>query len=352
MHAPPPPAIAGHPVAQHGPPFVVAEIGVNHDGDPAKALSLVAAAADAGADAVKLQVFDPARLVTADAATAGYQRDRSQGDRQRAMLERLVLPRPDLQRTVAMARDRGLAVLATPFDEDAADFVVALGVDAIKIGSGDLTHRALLAHVARAGRPLVVSTGMATMDEVTAAVLGIRAVAATVPLVLLHCVSAYPAPPEAANLRAIPALHAATGLPVGWSDHVPGPETAVAAVALGAPILERHLTLDRTAPGPDHAASDEPDELAAYVRAVRRAHAALGSGCKAPASVESDVRATARRSLVARVPIPAGTLIEPRMLDARRPGTGLPAETLPQVCGRRTRVAIAADALIDEEMLA
>ncbi len=339
-------------ITQHGPPMVVAEIGVNHDGDPARALELVAAAAEAGADAVKLQVFDPARLVTAGAATAGYQRERGQGGRQRTMLERLVLPRPALAETVAAARARGLAVLATPFDEDAADVVVALGVDAIKIGSGDLTHAPLLAHVARAGRPLVVSTGMATTDEVRAAVAAIRTAATGVPLALLHCVSAYPAPPEAANLRAIPALHAATGLPVGWSDHVPGPETAVAAVALGAPLLERHLTLDRTAPGPDHAASDEPAELAAYVRAVRRAHAALGSACKAPASVESDVRAVARRSLVARTPIPAGTVIEPRMLDVRRPGTGLPPEMMPAICGRRARVAIAADTLIDEEMLA
>jgi sialic acid synthase SpsE len=343
--------IAGRRIVQHGEPFVVAEIGVNHDGVPVRARALVAAAASAGADAIKLQVFDPARLVTAAAATAGYQRDRGQGDTQRAMLERLVLSPDALAAAVALARELGLAVLATPFDEDSADLVAALGVDAIKIGSGDLTHRPLLAHVAGLGRPLVVSTGMATLDEVLASVAGIRTVAPALPLALLHCVSAYPAPPEAANLRVIPAMHAATGLPVGWSDHVPGPEAAIAAAALGAPLFERHLTLDRTARGPDHAASDEPEELAAYIRAIRRAHAALGSDCKGPAAVESDVRAAARRSVVARTPIPPGTIIEPSMLDVRRPGSGLPPSALPALLGRRSRVAIAADTLILDEML-
>lgn len=344
--------LGGRPVAQHAAPVVVAEIGVNHDGCPLRALALVAAAADAGADAVKLQIFDPARLVTADAATAGYQRSRGQGDRQRAMLERLVLPEAALRETVAAARARGLAVLATPFDEDAADLVADLGVDAVKIGSGDLTHGRLLAHVAAFGRPLICSTGMASLPEVLEAVTTIAAAAPAPPLALLHCVSAYPAPPEAANLRAIPAMHAATGLPVGWSDHVPGPETAIAAAALGAPLFERHLTLDRTAEGPDHAASDEPADLAAYIRSLRRAHAALGTSTKAPASVEADVRTAARRSLVARTPIPAGCLIEPHMLDVRRPGTGLPPSAIDAICGRRSCVDIPADTLIDPSMLA
>ena len=344
--------LGGRRIAQHAAPVVVAEIGVNHDGCPLRALALVAAAADAGADAVKLQVFDPARLVTADAATAGYQRSRGQGSRQRAMLERLVLPPAALRDAVDAARARGLAVLATPFDEDAADLVVDLGVDAIKIGSGDLTHGRLLTHVAAFGRPLICSTGMAGLNEVLEAVATITAAAPATPLALLHCVSAYPAPPEAANLRAIPAMHAATGLPVGWSDHVPGPETAMAAAALGAPLFERHLTLDRTAEGPDHAASDEPAELAAYIRGVRRVQAALGEPLKAPAAVESDVRNAARRSLVARTLIPAGRLIEPHMLDLRRPGTGLPPSALDTVCGCRSRVDIPADTLIDPSMLA
>jgi len=244
-----------------------------------------------------------------------------------------------------------VAVLATPFDEGSADVVADLGVDAFKIGSGDLTHGPLLAHVAAFGRPLVVSTGMATLEEVLAAVGGIHRAAPELPLALLHCVSAYPAPPEAANLRVIPVMHAATGLPVGWSDHVPGPEAAVAATALGAPLFERHLTLDRDAAGPDHAASDEPEELAVYIRAIRRAHAALGSDCKGPAPVESDVQAAARRSVVARTPIPAGTIIEPSMLDLRRPGRGLPPAALPALLGRRSRVAIAADDLILDDML-
>lgn len=356
MHTPgrrsrPAPPAAVHAHADSAP-VVVAEIGVNHDGSAEAAYRLVAAAAAAGANAIKLQVFDPARLVTAGAATAGYQRRAGAGDDQRAMLERLVLPRETLAGLVIEARRLGLGVFATPFDPGSADLVDRLGVDAIKIGSGDVDNTALLRHVAGFGRPLVCSTGTADAAEVLALVDTVRAAAGPdLPLTLLHCVSAYPAPIEAANLRAIPALAEATGLPVGWSDHVPGTEAAVAAVALGARLFERHLTLDRTADGPDHAASDEPADLARYVDAIHRAHRALGDGRKRPMPTELDVRAAARRSLVALEPIRVGTIIEPSMLDVRRPGNGLPPSAIDRVVGRTARVDIAPDAHLDEEML-
>ncbi|MFK7959775.1 MAG: N-acetylneuraminate synthase family protein [Phycisphaerales bacterium] len=368
--------IAGQRITQHGSPLIIAEIGVNHDGDPDLAVALIDAAATAGADAIKLQIFEAERLTTRDTPTAAYQAAAAAGSSQREMLRRLQLPVPALPEIVSEARSRGLTVLATPFDPESVDLVRDLGVDAIKIGSGDLTHAPLLQHIAATGRPIICSTGMAAMADVQRAVAVITEaarVAASVPasaasnargsgtgpggdpgpgLALLHCVSAYPAPTHDANLRAIPAVHAATGCVVGWSDHCPGNETAVAAVALGAPIIERHLTLDRGAVGPDHAASDDPERFAAYVRAIRTAHAALGDGTKRATSSEDDVRHAARRSIVARQPIPAGTLIEPSMLDFRRPGTGLSPELADDVAGRITAVDIPAETLIHRDMLA
>jgi len=315
--------------------LVIAEAGVNHNGDPALAHRLVDAAADAGADVVKFQTFDPARLAAAGAPTAAYQRAAGEAAAdQREMLARLALPPEAWAALQAHARDRGLVFLSSPFDEASADLLERLDVPAFKVGSGELTNTGFLAHLARKGRPLLVSTGMADMVEVADALETIAA-AGGPPVALFHCVSAYPARPVDANLRAIGTLRAAFGVPAGWSDHTPGTELPIAAVALGADLLEKHLTLDRTLPGPDHAASLEPGELAAMVAAVRAVEAARGSGEKVPVAAELEVASVARRSLHWAVDREAGAIVSATDVVALRPGTGIPPRELTSVIGRR-----------------
>ena len=344
-------AIGAKRVGPGRPCFVIAEAGVNHNGDLDLARRLVDAAAAAGADAVKFQTFSADRLATAAAPQADYQR-RNTGieESQRAMLRRLELPAAAHRELMARCRERGILFLSSPFDEDSADFLEELGVPAFKIPSGELTNAPFLAHVARKGRPLIVSTGMATLEEVRAAVEVLRR-AGDPPLALLHCVSSYPAAPADVNLRAMATLREAFATPVGFSDHTAGTEIALAAVALGASILEKHLTLDRTLPGPDHRASLQPDEWTAMVAALRRIEAALGDGRKRPAPSEEDAARVARKSLVAACDLPAGGVLRREHLAVRRPGTGLPPGRLESVLGRRLRRPLAAGAVLTEDVL-
>jgi N-acetylneuraminate synthase/N,N'-diacetyllegionaminate synthase len=330
--------------------FVIAEAGVNHDGDPDRAHRLVDAAADAAADAVKFQVFDPAAVAGAEAPLADYQRDGrgaagAPTGGQRAMLEGLALPVAAWPSLRDHALDRGLVFLATPFDPASADLLLDLGVRAMKVASGELTNLPFLARLASFGLPMLVSTGMAEMHEIAAALETIRDGGA--PVCLLHCVSAYPAPPGEANLRAIPTLRSAFGVPVGWSDHTPGDEAPIAAVALGASLVEKHLTLDRGLPGPDHRASLEPAELAAMIRSIRTVEAMLGSGEKRRTPSEGPIAAVARRSMHWAADIPAGTSIGPDDIVMLRPGTGLAPGRLFEVIGRRTTRPTRAGTIVD-----
>jgi N-acetylneuraminate synthase/N,N'-diacetyllegionaminate synthase len=326
--------------------FVIAEAGVNHNGDVALARRLVDAAADAGADAVKFQTFDPDALAAGGAPTAAYQREAGVRDAdQRAMLARLALPPDAWPELRTQAHARGLVFLSTPFDDGSADLLDRLGVPAFKVGSGELTNTPFLGRLARRGRPLLVSTGMADMVEVAAAVDTVGAVG-DVPLALLHCVSSYPARPEDANLRAIATMRHAFAVPVGWSDHTPGIELALAAVAAGAALVEKHLTLDRSLPGPDHAASLEPPAFRAMVAGIRAVEAALGTGVKAPVAAEREVAAVARRSLHWRRSLPAGQVVTESDVDALRPGTGLAPGRVGEIVGRRTAHAVDAGALV------
>lgn len=321
--------------------LVIAEAGVNHNGDPALAHRLVDAAADAGADVVKFQTFEPSRLAAVGAPTAAYQRVAGVAAAdQREMLARLALPPETWAALQAHARDRGLVFLSSPFDEVSADLLERLEVPAFKVGSGELTNTGFLAHLARKGRPLLVSTGMADMVEVADALETIAA-AGGPPVALFHCVSAYPARPVDANLRAIGTLRGAFGVPAGWSDHTQGTELPIAAVALGADLLEKHVTLDRTLPGPDHAASLEPGELAAMVAAVRAVEAARGSGEKVPVAAEVEVASVARRSLHWAVDHEAGAIVSASDVVALRPGTGIPPRELPTMIGRRLARSVA-----------
>jgi N-acetylneuraminate synthase len=317
--------------------FVIAEAGVNHDGDIAKALRLVDVAAAAGADAVKFQTFSAERLVTTTAPKAEYQkRGTSAAESQFEMLKRLELSRADHLTLFSHAATRGIEFMSTPFDEHCADFLQELGVKRFKVSSGDLTNLPLLVHLAATKLPVILSTGMATMGEVERAIETFLA-AGGGPLSVLHCTSNYPARPDDVNLLAMQTIGVAFGVPVGYSDHTLGTEVAIAAVALGARIIEKHFTLDTSAPGPDHAASLTPEQLVAMVRAIRTVEVALGDGIKRPRASEREVAAVARKSLVASLPLAVGHVLTAADLTMRRPGTGLPWEVLGLVVGRHLR---------------
>jgi N-acetylneuraminate synthase/N,N'-diacetyllegionaminate synthase len=345
-------AIAGRLVGDDAPVYIVAEAGVNHDGDIHAALDLIDAAADAGADAVKFQTFDPEALVTEYAPQAAYQADRAQAASQRAMLERVRLSDAEFARLAEHAVERDVTFLSTPFDQASAQLLDALGVAAFKVGSGDLSNLPFLADVARRGRPLIVSTGMADAAEVAQAVDAVHAAGGN-ELALLHCVSSYPTPVEQANLRAMDALRAAhPDAVIGYSDHCLGIEISLAAVARDARILERHLTLDRSRPGPDHAVSLEPAELAELVRRVREVEAALGTGEKRPQPAERDVMVVARRSIVAARDLRAGESIDAKALVVKRPAGGMPPSRLHELIGRTVARSVARDQRLSEEDLA
>jgi N-acetylneuraminate synthase len=332
--------------------FVIAEAGVNHGGDLGRARALVDVAAAAGADAVKFQTFTADRLVTRGAAAAEYQQRALGGEiSQHAMLSRLELSPAAHEALRAHCADRGIEFMSTPFDPDSAVYLAKLGVRRLKISSGDVTNVPMLEVVGGLGLPVILSTGMADLAEVEAAVATLRA-SGLADLVLLQCVSNYPADPADTNLRVMDTYAARFGVPVGLSDHTLGLTIAIAAVARGARWLEKHFTLDRTLPGPDHQASLEPAELAALVRAVRAVEAALGDGVKRPVPAELPVRAVARKSVVAARDLPAGALIGPDDLVVLRPGTGLPPGRLRDLVGRRTARAVVAQTPLAEDDLA
>ncbi len=338
--------IAERRIGGQSPCFVIAEAGVNHNGDPALAHRLVDAAADAGADAVKFQTFDADCLASERAPTAEYQkRSTRPGETQRQMLRDLTLSRDAHAALKRHSEERGLIFMSTPFDEGSADFLDDLGVSAFKMASGELTNHAFLAHVAAKRKPMLVSTGMSDLDEVAAAV----EVLGSTPFILMHCTSSYPAPPEAANLRVLATLARHFSVDVGYSDHTRGDETAIAAVALGACVVEKHLTLDRTLPGPDHGASSEPGELTTLISRLRVAASALGDGIKRAQPCELEVRRVARRSLFASRNLRAGELLTPKDLVARRPGDGVSPARLAGLIGKRLRRDLASGAMLAEE---
>ena len=337
-------------VGPNQPVFVIAEAGVNHNGDLKLARALIDVAVDAGADAVKFQTFHADLLATAHAPKAAYQLQTTAAEESQIdMLRRLELSTEDHRELQSYCQERGIIFLSTPFDEEAADFLDELGVAAFKISSGDLTNSPLLEHVAAKGKPVILSTGMSELAEVIEAVSVLHA-AGCESLILLHCVTDYPANPNEVNLRAMQTLRAAFNLPVGFSDHTEGIDVALAAVALGACVIEKHFTLDRSLPGPDHRASLEPVELRQLVKSIRRIEAALGNGRKVPSQSEIETAKVARRSLVAGRDIAAGATLEREMIVLRRPGTGLPPATLATLVGRRTVRNIDAGTLLHEDM--
>jgi N,N'-diacetyllegionaminate synthase len=341
--------IAGRIIGHGCPCFVTAEAGVNHNGNLDMAFQLVDVAVNARADAVKFQTFTADRIVTHDAPKAAYQKETTGRDEtQLQMLKKLELSPEDHKRLQVYCDKRGIVFLSTPFDEKSADFLEELDIPAFKISSGEITNLPFLKHVAKKGRPLIVSTGMSSLEEVRSAVAVIQKTGNR-DLILLHCVSAYPADPADANLRAMQSMAAALGVPVGYSDHTLGIEVALAAVALGACVIEKHFTLDRTLPGPDHCASLEPYELIALLKGIRIVEAALGHGRKEPATSEADTAAVARKSIVTACDIPAGTKITRELVVMKSPGTGLPSSMLGKVIGRIADKDIPADTILSTE---
>ncbi len=352
--------------------FVIAEAGVNHNGDVAKALQLIDAAAAAGADAVKFQTFKADLLVTELAPKAAYQlRQTGAAQSQAQMLKLIELDEGSFKRLAQHCRVRGIAFLSTPFDEPSVEFLVnTLNVAALKVSSGDLTHGPLLLAMARVRLPIILSTGMSTLAEIEEALAvvafgltggGAPSRAAFVRarmspegqaalrrfVKILHCTTEYPTPLDDVNLRAMDQLSRVFGLPVGYSDHTTGIIVPIAAVARGAVIIEKHFTLDRSLPGPDHAASLEPGELRSMVRGIRETERSLGNIDKAPTASELGTAQVARRSLHAIRAIRAGEILTGDKLAARRPGTGRSPMSYWDVVGTKAQRDYAAEEPID-----
>ncbi|MBE0580206.1 N-acetylneuraminate synthase [Devosia sp.] len=330
--------------------FIIAEAGVNHDGDPERAIQLVEVAAQSGADAVKFQTFSADKLTRKGAEKAEYQKKMTGDGDQHAMLARLEMSDELHHALVKRSAELGIEFMSTAFDADALDFLVSVGIRRIKVPSGEITNLPFLAHMASKDLPIIVSTGMADMAEVKGAVDAIRAernrLGFTEPLedivTILHCTSNYPAAASDVNLRAMLSMADEIGLPVGYSDHTLGIAISTAAVAMGATVIEKHFTLDKTLPGPDHSASLEPHELNALVRSIRDVEAARGDGIKAPTASELPVRALVRRSVTTVRDIAAGAALTADDVALLRPGTGIPPAEFQSVLGKRTRQAIPA----------
>jgi N,N'-diacetyllegionaminate synthase len=344
--------IAGRKIGPGFPCFIIAEAGVNHNGDLSLARQLVDLAAQSGADAVKFQTFKADKVIAPHAPKADYQlQTTSANESQLEMARQLELSFEAFRELYAYCQAKKILFLSTPFDHESADFLDELGVAAFKVPSGEITNLPFLAHVARKAKPMLVSTGMSYLGEVETAVRTIEQ-AGNSNIVLLHCTSNYPADSSDVNLRAMQTMAIAFGTPVGYSDHTLGTEVSLAAVALGACVVEKHFTLERSLPGPDHRASLEPLELKALVRGIRIVEAALGHGRKEPAASEANTAAVARRSLVARRNITSGTVLCDEDVAVMRPGTGLAPAMLSHLLGRTARVNIPAGTLLSLEMLA
>lgn len=324
--------------------LVIAELGVNHDGSVTRAVELVRAAGEAGADAVKMQLFDPRRLLSKQAVLAEYQK--AAADDAFAMLDRLKLNVAQMTLVRDAARAAGLAFIVTPFSLEDARSLAGLDVDAVKLASPDAVNTPLLEAAAALGRPMLISTGTCLMEELEPAAALLRGHGAGG--AMLQCVSSYPTPGEDAALGAMVALRERFGLPTGYSDHTEGETTGALAVAAGACVLEKHLTYDRAAAGPDHAASLEPAGMARYVRLAREAAAMLGPIRKRVLPVEEEVRRVSRQSVCATRDLPAGHVLTREDLTVRRPGTGIPAARLSATVGRRLARPVRSEHLLSE----
>lgn len=336
----------GHPC------FIIAEAGINHDGNLEKAKQLVDIAVRAGADAVKFQTFRTEEQVSQDAQLATYHKKGALSEQETLpqLLKRLELPYEQQRELFAYAKAQGIMVFSTPFDFDSVDFLEEMGVELFKIASFSLTKYPLLRHIAGKNKPMIMSTGLHTLGEIEEAVNTIYSTGNR-QLALLQCTSHYPIEAKDVHLNVMDTFRSAFQVPVGYSDHTMGINITLAAVAKGAKIIEKHFTFDTDSFGVDHDASISPRELGALVSGIRDIEAALGSSVKIIPEIEREIQRVHRPSLVSRVTIPAGAVITEEMLAMKKPGTGLHPRDLPWVVGRKARVTMAADRLIKKEDL-
>lgn len=335
--------IAGRRIGLGRPCFVIAEAGVNHNGDLCRALEMIDVAADAGADAVKFQTFSTAAIANRNAPKAPYhERTTDRRESQFEMLSRLELSEDAHRRLVEHCGERQILFLTTPYDAGSADLMERLDAPAYKIASTDTTNLPLLRHIARKERPVLLSTGMCSLGEVDEAVTAVRSTGNR-GLVLMQCTAQYPTPLDEVNLKVIPRFAQLFDCPVGFSDHTSGIEVAGWAVAIGACLVEKHFTLSRTLHGPDHAASLEPEGLRDLIRVIRTAEVALGDGVKRVMPCELSTKPVLQKSVVAARDLKAGNVISEADLTCKRPGTGLPPSALTRCVGLMTAHDIPAD---------
>lgn len=327
--------------------LVIAEAGVNHNGDVELAKRLVDAAYDAGADYIKFQTFKADKLVTAKARKADYQeRQTGAGESQYSMLKKLELSYRDFMVLNDYCRMKGISFLSTPFDNESIEFLDKLGMGVWKIPSGEVTNYPYLVKIAETQKPIIMSTGMCTMDDVNLAIQVLNSHGCG-PITLLHCTTEYPAPYAEVNLRAMETLRHAFNLPVGYSDHTQGITIPIAAAAMGAVVLEKHFTLDRTMEGPDHKASLEPAELKEMVDAIRCVEVSLGDGLKDPTDSERRNIGIARKSIVALRQIRKGERFTTENITTKRPGSGISPMRWNEVLGRFAKRSFEEDELIE-----
>lgn len=350
-------SIGSKKIGDGQPVYVIAEAGVNHNGDARTAREMIAAASDAGADAVKFQTFTPDEIVTEHAAQADYQRDNTGiAESQADMLKRLTLSHEDFRALKQYADFLGIEFLSTPFSIPDADFLHELGVSALKVSSGDLTNLPFLEHIARYGKPILLSTGMATMPEIREAFDTLRTCGAR-EIVVLQCTSEYPAPLSHINLRVLDVFKAEFDAPVGFSDHTLGIEASLYATQRGAAVIEKHFTLDTRMPGPDHAASLEPDELRKMIIEIRARKAitvpeeALGSSEKQPSEEERRVAKQVRKGLAARVDIVAGEILTEKNMFIARPEGEIRPRSWNDVLGKKAKRPVSSGTSLTWDML-
>lgn len=326
--------------------YIIAEAGVNHNGSFELACRLVDAAKEAGVDCIKFQTFKSENLVSRSAPKADYQKKTTGDSSQQDMLKKLELSYEEFLLLKDYCDSRQICFLSTPFDFESIDFLDSIDMPFWKVPSGEITNLPYLLAIAKTGKPVVMSTGMCGMEEIQAAVKALQE-NGTPEITLLHCNTEYPTPFEDVNLRAMLTMRDAFGLKVGYSDHTRGIEVPVAAAALGAQVIEKHFTLDRTMEGPDHKASLEPDELKAMVSSIRHIESALGTGEKTPSPSELKNRPIARKSIVARTPIRAGEAFTEENITVKRPGSGISPMKWFEVLGAKAPRDFAVDEMIE-----
>ena len=328
--------------------FIIAEIGVNHNGDVNLAKKMIEAAAKSGADAVKFQTFIAEDMVTKDTKKAKYQEKNSKGSSQIEMIKELELNEDEFFKLSNVAVENNVLFLSSPFDKKSVDLLDKLNVCGFKIGSGEINNFELIEYIENKGKPLIISTGMSTLDEVRQTY---DFITNKDKLIILHCITGYPSKFEDANLKFINTLKEKFKVPIGFSDHSIGIELAIASVGLGVSVIEKHFTIDKTLDGPDHQASLEPNEFKAMVDSVRNVEIAMGNGERRLCESELEIKKVARKSIVAACDILKGSILDNNMLTIKRPGTGIEPKYLKSLIGKKAKVDIKKDSLIEYDFL-